>query len=140
ELMEALRALEGDSPDYYVVRGLAHLAIADAKFNLAVTVDPQVLRAEAFELATQQGYRQQQADKILSQLADKYSLELEVVRDALYADLPENHILTALPEWNAEMLLDRYNLAQAQGLLYFANWLVITAHRNVPGEYRRLFH
>src|SRR5207249_11575732 len=69
-----------------------------------------------------------------------YGLEPEVVRDSLYADLPENQILTAVPELTPETLLDRYNLAQAQGLLYYATHMVITAHRNVPGEYRRLFH
>ncbi|MEW6733617.1 MAG: DUF790 family protein, partial [Acidobacteriota bacterium] len=140
ELQEALRSLEGDSPDYFVIRGLAHLAIADATFSTAIPIDPESLRREAFLLAAEQGHRQQQADKILAELALRYDLATEVLRDALYADLPENHILTAVPEMTPEKLLDRYNLAQAQGLLYYANWMVITAHRNVPGEYRRLFH
>jgi predicted nuclease of restriction endonuclease-like RecB superfamily len=140
ELREALRSLEGDSPDYYLVRGLAHLALADAEFKIAAPIDPVVLRREAFLMASQQGYRQHQADLVLAELASKFGLTAEVVRDALYCDLPDNHILAAIPAWNAEMLVDRYNLAQAQGLLYYANWLVINAHRNVPGEYRRLFH
>ena len=36
-------------------------------------------------------------------------------------------------------LLHRYNLSQVQGVLYRAQDLVITAHRNVPGEYKQLF-
>jgi uncharacterized protein len=38
-----------------------------------------------------------------------------------------------------EVLLERYNLAQAQGVLYRASQVVISAHRNDPGEYKLLF-
>ncbi|MCB1824599.1 MAG: DUF790 family protein, partial [Candidatus Competibacteraceae bacterium] len=68
-----------------------------------------------------------------------YQLEAETLREALYADLPENHLLTVLPDFTPDQLVDRYNLAQAQGLLYSALCLRLIAHRNVPGEYRRLF-
>ncbi len=141
ELQDALRALEGDSPDYRVVRGFAHLALAGADFSLALeTVAPELLRQEAFRLAAEQGsYGEPQAEAVLVALAAKYSLEPAVIREALYADLPENHILSALPDFTTETLVDRYNLAQAQGLLYSALSMRITAHCNVPGEYRRLF-
>ena len=47
---------------------------------------------------------------------------VDVIEDAmgitLYADLPEKHLLTVLPDFTPERLIDRYNLAQAQGLLY----------------------
>ena len=141
ELQEALRALEGDSPDYRVIRGFAHLALNDAEFALALQeVEPETLRREAFTLAARSGYGEPQAQTVLATLAEKYRLEPEVLRDALYADLPENHVLAALPDFTPANLVDRYNLAQAQGLLYCALHLRITAHRNVPGEYRRLFH
>jgi predicted nuclease of restriction endonuclease-like RecB superfamily len=141
ELQEALRALEGDSPDYRVVRGFAHLALATAKFVLALPeIAPEALRKEAFTLAVEQrGYSEQLACAVLQALAEKYDLEPEVIRDALYADLPERHVLSSLPDFTPETLVDRYNLAQAQGLLYGALFMRITAHRNVPGEYRRLF-
>jgi uncharacterized protein len=35
--------------------------------------------------------------------------------------------------------LQRYNLAQAQGVLYRASQVVLTAYRNDPGEYKLLF-
>lgn len=76
---------------------------------------------------------------MLESAAPRYQLEAETLREALYADLPENHLLTALPDFTPDQLVDRYNLAQAQGLLYSALCLRLTAHRNVPGEYRRLF-
>jgi predicted nuclease of restriction endonuclease-like RecB superfamily len=85
------------------------------------------------------GYGETQAREVLEAVAPRYQLDAETLREALYADLPENHLLTALPDFTPDTLVDRYNLAQAQGLLYSALCLRLTAHRNVPGEYRRLF-
>jgi predicted nuclease of restriction endonuclease-like RecB superfamily len=141
ELQAALRALEGDSPDYRIVRGFAHLALNAAEFTLATgELEPETLRREVFTLATERGvYGETQAREVLEAVAPRYRLETETLREALYADLPENHLLTALPDFTPDQLVDRYNLAQAQGLLYAALCLRLTAHRNVPGEYRRLF-
>ncbi len=141
ELQAALRALEGDSPDYRIVRGFAHLALNTAEFTLATgDLQPELLRRELFTLAAERGgYGETQAQAVLEAVAPRYQLEAETLREALYADLPENHRLTVLPEFTPERLIDRYNLAQAQGLLYSALHLRLTAHRNVPGEYRRLF-
>ncbi|MDG4551442.1 MAG: DUF790 family protein [Candidatus Contendobacter sp.] len=141
ELQAALRALEGDSPDYRVVRGFAHLALNAAEFTLATgELEPETLRREIFTLAAERGgYGETQAREVLEAVAPRYQLEPETLREALYADLPENHLLTALPDFTPDQLVNRYNLAQAQGLLYSALCLRLTAHRNVPGEYRRLF-
>ncbi len=141
ELQTALRALEGDSPDYRIVRGFAHLALNAAEFTLATgELEPEALRREVFTLATERGvYGETQAREVLEAVTPRYRLETETLREALYADLPENHLLTALPDFTPDQLVDRYNLAQAQGLLYSALCLRLTAHRNVPGEYRRLF-
>ncbi|MCP5425237.1 MAG: DUF790 family protein [Gammaproteobacteria bacterium] len=140
ELQQALRGLEGDSPDYRIVRGFAHLALGAAEFRLALPdIDPGQLRREVFTLASEAGYGERQARTVLEVLGERYGLQAEVLRDALYADLPERHVLSVLPDYTPETLVDRYNLAQAQGLLYSALSMRIIAHRNVPGEYRRLF-
>lgn len=141
ELLEALKVLEGDSPDYRIVRGFAHLALNAAKFTLAVPdVAPEVLRHEVFSLASQRGvYNETQAQTVLKELSEKFQLDPDILRHALYADLPERHVLSVLPDYPSAELVDRYNVAQAQGLLYSALYLRVWAHRNVPGEYRRLF-
>lgn len=140
DLDEALKALEGDSPDYQLVRGLAHLLAEDANFSVTSPIEPETLRREAFLLAKERGHTTKQVEEAFSELAAKYNLPIETIPDALYSDLPENHILTSVPELTPEQLVNLYNLAQAQGLLYYAKWLVVNAYRNVPGEYRRLFH
>ena len=48
-------------------------------------------------------------------------------------------MLTSFDAPTPEALLQRYNLSQAQGVLYRASHVVITAHRNDPGEYKLLF-
>lgn len=137
----ALRALEGDSPDYRIVRGLAHLALAEAQFSLALSEpEPEVLRQEVFQRAAEVGFGEVQTAQVVAEVAGRYALPPQSLRDALYADLPENHILQTVPSYSPEELIDRYHLAQAQGILYSALEMRITAHRNVPGEYRRLFH
>ncbi|HXH02748.1 MAG TPA: DUF790 family protein [Candidatus Competibacteraceae bacterium] len=143
ELTEALRALEGDSPDYRIVRGLAHLALQRAEFALALPgLEPEALRERVFTRAAECGHGMAQSHAVLEQVAAELGLELEPeqLRQALYADLPEQHVLAAVSEDTPQALIDRYNLAQAQGLLYSALYLRLTAYRNVPGEYRRLFH
>ena len=141
ELQAALRALEGDSPDYRIVRGFAHLALNAAEFTLATgEIEPEALRRELFTLAAERGgYGETQARQVLEAVAPRYQLEAETLREALYADLPEHHVLTVLPDFTPETLINRYNLAQAQVLLYSALYLPLTAHRNCAGEYRRLF-
>ena len=141
ELMQALRALEGDSPDYRVVRGLAHLALQASEFGLPLSEpEPEALRHEAFTLAAQRGYGERHRDQVLHELAGQYQLEPALIQAQLYADLPERHLLSAVTDSTPEQLADRYDLAQAQGLLYSALNMQVIAHRNVPGEYRRLFH
>jgi len=92
ELQAALRALEGDSPDYRIVRGFAHLALNAAEFTLATgDLEPEALRHEVFALAAARGgYGESQARAVLEAVAPRYRLEAETLRESLYADLPEN--------------------------------------------------
>jgi predicted nuclease of restriction endonuclease-like RecB superfamily len=108
EIDEALLSLEGDSPDYRVVRGLAHLALEEATLEVQSPVASEALRREAFTLATQRGYGEREAKAVLGELSHKYDLEAEALREVLYADLPEREVLTALPGLAPAALLERY--------------------------------
>jgi len=57
----------------------------------------------------------------------------------IYGDLPENQRLTAFRDMTARELLERYNLAQVQGLLMFAQSLTVRTPGAEPAELRRLF-
>lgn len=57
---------------------------------------------------------------------------------ALYADLPDRAVLREVPEWTADGLLGRYNLALCQGLLLGADELRVHVRDADRGLHRRL--
>ncbi len=59
--------------------------------------------------------------------------------DDLYGDLPENEILGGFRDLTARELLERYNLAQVQGLLMRAQRLKLRVSDPETGELRRFF-
>ena len=147
ELEAELQVLEGDQTDYRLKRGLAHL-LAERLQHLRGGQSPRTGRVAPARLRRcprRQSPVPQQSLATLTAVADALSRELardigpEQVRAWLYADLPEAHVLTSFEAPTPEGLLERYNLAQAQGVLYRASHVVITAHRNDPGEYKLLF-
>ncbi len=146
ELDRQLQELEGDSPDYRLKRGLAHILRGSCcTFDIVSPLEPQMLRERVFALSAQSAPSPQQGGRTLGILADQLSHELErevlpeQIRLGLYADLAENRILTQFDAPTPENLLHRYNLSQVQGVFYRASHLTLNAHRNVPGEYKLLF-
>ncbi len=141
-----LQVLEGEDTDYRVKRGLAHtLSTSFCTFEVRSPLDPAMLRQRVFECSAQTVPSPQTSVQSLSHLAGVLSRELErdvspeQIRAGMYADLPDNHLLTQFDAPTPEALLHRYNLSQAQGVLYRASHVLITAHRNDPGEYKLLF-
>ena len=146
ELSTELQVLEGDHTDYRVKRGLAYLlSSAYSTFEVISPLDPAMLRQRVFALAARAAPGPQASSATLTALADTLGHELgrtiiaEQIRAGLYADLPEQQVLTSFDMPTPEVLLHRYNLSQAQGVLYRASHVIITAHRNDPGEYKLLF-
>jgi uncharacterized protein len=141
EIEAELQVLEGDQTDYRLKRGLAHLLAHDfSTFEVGSPLEPAALRQRVFALSAPCVPSPQTTTATLTAVADGLSRELarnigpEQVRAWLYADLPEAHVLTSFEAPPPEGLLGRYNLAQAQGVLYRASQVVLTAHRNDPGE------
>ena len=146
ELAADLQVLEGDRTDYRVKRGLAHLLSNDyCTFEVVSPVEPSVLRQRVFSLAVHALPSPQARAATLTAVADALSHELErtitpaQLQAGLYADLPREQVLSDFAAPTPEALLHRYNLAQAQGVLYRASSITITAYRNDPGEYKLLF-
>ena len=146
ELDRQLSELEGDSPDYRLKRGLAHILKSSlSTFEVVSPLEPPELRERVFALSAQSIPSPQASGATLNILADKLSQELErevlpsQIQAGLYADLAENRILTQFDGITPEDLLHRYNLSQVQGVFYRASQITLNAHRNVPGEYKLLF-
>jgi predicted nuclease of restriction endonuclease-like RecB superfamily len=146
ELDKQLSELEGDSPDYRLKRGLAHILKSSfCTFEIISPLEPKELRQRVFSLAAQSVPSTRATEATLETLSTTLTQELnrEVlplqIRQGLYADLQENRILTQFDDPAPEALLHRYNLSQVQGIFYRASQLILNAHRNVPGEYKLLF-
>lgn len=146
DLNRQLQELEGDTPDYRMKRGLAHLLkSAMCTFEIISPLEPQQLRERVFAFAASTLPSPQNTPQTLDRLAEFLSKELErevfpdQIRAGLYADLAENRILTEFEEPTPEALLHRYNLSQVQGVFYKASHITLNVHRNDPGEYKLLF-
>ncbi len=146
QLDRKLLELEGDSPNYRIKRGLAHLLKNHfSTFEIISPLEPQQLRQRVFANAATAVPIPSNRSRLLETLASLLSEELhrEVlpsdIERGLYADLPENRILTLFEPPTPEVLIHRYNLSQVQGIFYRASQIVINAHRNDPGEYKLLF-
>lgn len=145
-LNRQLQELEGEETDYRVKRGLAHLLNSSfSTFETVSPLDPPMLRERVFALSAQSVPSAQATQMTIEKVANDLGQELdrevlpEQVKAGLYADLPENQILTSFEAPTPDALLHRYNLSQVQGVFYRASHLVINAHRNDPGQYKLLF-
>jgi hypothetical protein len=146
ELDRQLSELEGDSPDYRLKRGLAHILKSSfSTFEIVSPLEPPLLRQRVFALSAKSVPSSQATEATLEQLSISLSQELnhevlpQQIRIGLYADLQENRILTQFDDPAPEALLHRYNVSQVQGIFYRASHIALNAHRNVPGEYKLLF-
>ena len=146
DLTRLLQDLEGDSPDYRLRRGLAHILKSSfCTFEIVSPLDPPTLRQRVFALSANSIPLPRNTPGILNQLAMTLSQELdaeiqaEQIQTGLYADLQENRILTEFDPPTPEALLHRFNLSQVQGIFYKATHITLNAHRNDPGEYKLLF-
>lgn len=146
ELDRKLLELEGDSPDYRLKRGLAHILKSSfSTFEIISPLEPPLLRQRVFALSAKSIPSPQTSEATLESLSIALSQELnqevipDQIRQGLYADLQENRILTQFEQPAPEVLLHRYNLSQMQGIFYKASQMTLNAHRNVPGQYKLLF-
>ncbi len=146
ELNQQLVQLEGDSPNYRIKRGFAHILKSSfANFEVVSPIEPQLLRQKVFQAAGMTLTIPDQRDRTLEKVADNLSKELSrsvtktEIEQGLYADLKENKQLTEFDAPEPANLIHRFNLSQVQGIFYRASNIVINAHRNDPGEYKLLF-
>lgn len=145
-IQTSLQELEGDSTDYRLKRGLAHLLEnAYSEFETRSPLPPIELRQRVFQNSLQTCPHPQQTHQRLTSLATTLTQELgqeitvDHLQQGLYGDLKENQILIQFEAPTPETLLHRYNLAQVQGVFYRASEIILQAHRNDPGEYKLLF-
>jgi hypothetical protein len=148
ELDRQLLELEGDSPDYRLKRGLAHILKGLSTFEIVSPLEPPDLRKRVFALSAESVPSTRASiatlDKLAMQLTEELNREVLPVeiRTGLYADLAENRILTQFETPTPEELLHRYNLAQVQAFISLSQTVSVDGvHRRRRGSrvhnYRR---
>jgi predicted nuclease of restriction endonuclease-like RecB superfamily len=124
----ALEAYEGDRIDYIVIRGLAKVLGDNAEFYPRETeMAPVELRRQLFEhgpvFSAKDLFHQQTRDDVIAELG------FSDVNNTMFADLPGEYLLEAIGEqWTPSMLINRYNLELARGVLYWATEMTIQVH------------
>ena len=138
ELNEDLRTLEGGRADFKVLRGLAHLLTQQCEFEHASNVEPYLIREKVFDLAQAGPPSRKRTEQVLEQAGKALELPPAELSASLYADLPDQQSLVTFDPLTPQDLIQRFDLAQAQGLLYRAYSLIITVRRNEPARYKQI--
>ena len=122
ELDEALQAYVGVGTDYKTVRGLIKLLTDECTFETVSVREPAEMRRLVFGRARRAHPVTERngntREEIICAVATELGVAPEEVANNLYADLFNQQRLVHFEEMSAEQLLERYNLAQAQALLY----------------------
>ena len=138
---ESLRDLVGDDVTFAVTRGLAKLLHDRSTWEPACPVPAPELRRLLFERSAADHPLSETIgrDAAIASVADQLGLTPEQVELGMYADRKSEHRLTAFRPMEPGALLDRYNLALAQGLLYRAHTMTIRVAVRAPNRLRQLF-
>lgn len=130
---------------FKVVRALAKLLEERAEWTEPATSDPYTVRTRLFELAaalpeppaSEPGLLGSPTrDDVLSQVARE--TRLEDPASAMFADRQGAQLLAGFDRPTPEELVDRYNVAQVQALLYSAS--ALTVDLGAGADARLVFH
>ncbi|HEV2862000.1 MAG TPA: DUF790 family protein [Pyrinomonadaceae bacterium] len=140
-LEQYLAEYVGTGTDYKVLRGLIKLLTDRCEFQTEAPADPPEIRRALFLKARAHHpvVNEEARSAVVAEAARELSCEPEALAGALYADLPENQKLVSFEAPTAAELLDLYNLAQAQALLYRCVQMRLWLDPQEPEGYRELF-
>jgi predicted nuclease of restriction endonuclease-like RecB superfamily len=141
-LETALEEYVGTGTDYKILRGLIKLLMDRCTFETATTIEPFEIRRALF-LKAREFHPLSATENARAQVVEAVGRELncapEELLAGLYADLPEQQRLIEFESLRARELLDVYNLAQAQALLYRCVEMHLSVEPQAPENYRELF-
>lgn len=142
ELDEALAEFVGTGTNYKILRGFIKLLMDRCSFETVSAKDPVEIRRTLFRKARLHHPVTLAEDsrlEVIREAAHELICAPEVLMEALYADLPENQKLLDFEQLSAAELLNLYNLAQAQALLYHCVEMRLNVETQNPDSYRELF-
>jgi predicted nuclease of restriction endonuclease-like RecB superfamily len=142
ELDQSLAEYVGTGTDYKILRGFIKLLTDRCDFETSSAVAPVEIRRALFRKARAShpvtlgdGVRA----GVIREAAQELACAPEVIAQGLYADLPENQLLARFEQMDGAGLLNLYNLAQAQALLYRCTEMRLFVETQNQESYRELF-
>jgi predicted nuclease of restriction endonuclease-like RecB superfamily len=141
-LEAALNEYVGVGTDYKILRGLIKLLMDRCRFETAAIIEPAEIRRALFLKAREfHPLGRDGAARLMAaaSVAGELNCAPEDLLAGLYADLPEQQRLIEFESVRERELLDLYNLAQAQALLYRCVEMRLWVAPQGPENYRRLF-
>jgi predicted nuclease of restriction endonuclease-like RecB superfamily len=142
ELDAALTDYIGTGTDYRILRGLIKLLTDRCGFEVSRGIEPTEIRRALF-LKARAHHPVSATETLRGQVIAETAAELkcspgELIAN-LYADLPDNQRLIGFQEPAADELIDEYNLAQAQALLYRSVEMRLWVEPQDAAGFRQLF-
>ncbi len=135
EISQKLEEYEYRFQKYQAIRGLCKISERWLDVTPASEGNPEETRCVVFEAAarlrpitlTKKSLLARTPYDVYAQVSGRTGTPEEQLKETLYADMEPNHILQSVKKsFTAKKLIDRYNLAQHQGLLYFASRLDVS--------------
>ncbi|MDQ3798064.1 MAG: DUF790 family protein [Acidobacteriota bacterium] len=132
----------GTGTDYRILRGFIKLLADRCEFETASVAEPEEIRrrvflaARSFQPVLPDSGRH---EEVLQLVAEEFETDAETIFTNLYADLSGNQRLISFETITPGDLLDRYNLAQAQALLYKCVEMKIRTAPLDSANYRAIF-
>lgn len=144
EVSEALGAVERVPQHEKVWAGLKKLVLDDSEFGMSLEVDAHALRTRVFDIASQKrrdatAERPFVREEVLTQVATEHGVSLAEVEEGLFSDLKGAARLTKITRLSPDGLVERYELAQIQGILLRAIRLRVVVECSGPDQARALF-
>lgn len=142
ELESELEEYVGTGTDYRILRGLIKLLTDRCEFETASVAAPEDIRrrvfleARKFQPVTPDS---ESKNKVLESVSIEFETDSSTIYGQLYADLSFQQRLISFEQIAPTDLLDRYNLAQAQALLYKCVEMKILVAPSNAANYRQIF-
>jgi predicted nuclease of restriction endonuclease-like RecB superfamily len=148
ELEDEQSELFGDDPSQLVHQGLAKLLEDRCEFEVVSDHPPETIRAAVFQAAARRRLAAMEPpasadsrferEAVLREAAQELGMPAEEIEQGLFADLKSEQRLVRFKDISAERLLQRYNVALAQAVLYRATALHVSIRNEPPQRYRQL--
>jgi predicted nuclease of restriction endonuclease-like RecB superfamily len=141
-LEESLQEYVGTGTDYKILRGFIKLLTDRCEFETSSTVEPTEVRRALFTKARLHHpvIDDESRASVYAEAARELACDAASLDGALYADLPENQTLKVFETITPAELLDLYNVAQAQALLYRSVEMRLWLEPQAAEGYREIFN